>query len=211
MRITKFGHASLLVEEAGIRILTDPGSYSTAQNEVDGVEIILITHEHPDHIDLGSLRAVLAKNSGAKILTNRGAARILDQEGIPYGLLEHGQRTVVYGVPIEGHGERHAAVYPTIAPVANTGYFIAERFFYPGDALYQPERTVEILALPVAGPWLKLSEAIDYGKAVKPKLCLPVHDGMLKFSGSAHRILESVLVPLGIAFTTIEAGESREL
>ena len=67
MNITKFGHSSLLVEEAGLRVLTDPGNYSTAQNEAEGIEIILITHEHQDHIDVGSLRAVLAKSAGIPI------------------------------------------------------------------------------------------------------------------------------------------------
>lgn len=211
MKVTKFGHACLLIEEGDTRILTDPGNYSTTQNSVRSVDAILVTHEHPDHLDVPSLKAVLAQSPDAVVFTNRGAGKVLAGEGIAYELLEHGQRRILKGVPIEGHGERHAAIYPTIAPVVNTGYFIAERFFYPGDALYQPERAVEILALPVAGPWLKLAEAIDYAQAVKPKTCFPVHDGMLKFAGSAHRIPESVLMPLGVVFSVIEVDSSKDL
>ena len=50
MKITKFGHSCLLVEENGVRILFDPGSYSTAQNDVKNIDVVLITHEHSDHV-----------------------------------------------------------------------------------------------------------------------------------------------------------------
>lgn len=208
MNITKFGHSCLLVEESGVRILTDPGDYSTAQNAAASVDIILITHEHQDHLSLESLQAIITQNPEAKIFTNRGAAKILDSAGIPYTLLEHGGRIVIRDVPIEAHGERHAIIYPSVPPVPNTGYFIAERFFYPGDALHTPERRVEILALPIAGPWTKLSESIDYAKAVKPKHCFPVHDGMLKFLGSTHRLPGQALPPLGISWRATGEGQA---
>ena len=49
MKITKFGHSCLLVEEGGARILLDPGKYSILQNNVENVDAIVITHEHQDH------------------------------------------------------------------------------------------------------------------------------------------------------------------
>lgn len=52
MKITKFGHCCLLIEENGVRILTDPGTYSTQQSEVKNIDFVLITHEHADHFQL---------------------------------------------------------------------------------------------------------------------------------------------------------------
>ena len=46
MKITKFGHCCLLVEENGVRILTDPGIYSTQQNEIKNIDILYLEHLH---------------------------------------------------------------------------------------------------------------------------------------------------------------------
>lgn len=58
----------------------------------------------------------------------------------------------------------------------NTGYFIDEKLFYPGDAFTDPGRPIDVLALPVAGPWVKISESVDYALALKPRTVFPVHD-----------------------------------
>ncbi len=210
MKITKFGHCCLLIEEGEARILIDPGVYSTEQNLQKNIQAILITHEHQDHLHLESLRAIMKKNSGMEILTNSGAGTILEKEGIGFRIVEDSGRYVVNGVVVEGSGKEHAVVHSTIPTVHNTGYMIAERFFYPGDALRKPKMPVEILALPVAGPWLKLSEAIDYALSVKPKICFPVHEGMLKSPGAVHRIPSEVLGAAGIEFITLELGKSYE-
>ena len=57
---------------------------------------------------------------------------------------------------------------------------MVNKLYYPGDAFHEPGKAVEILGLPVAGPWLKISEAIDFAKKIKPKKAFPVHDGMMK-------------------------------
>lgn len=157
--------------------------------------------------------------------------KLLDAEKIAYQLLEHGgaeefglnrpreavgrtsdetsSRGVLGGVHVEGHGEKHATIYQDFGQVQNTGYFFANRFFYPGDAFYNPHKPVEILALPVAGPWLKISDAIDYAKALKPKVAFPVHDGMLKFLGPTRGVTERYLSAAGIEFR--DAVEGTEL
>lgn len=200
MKIIKLGHCCLVIEQPGLKIMTDPGNYSDAQNEVTGIEVILITHEHPDHLHLESLKTVLKNNPQAMIFTNQGVGAILKREQIAYQLLAHGQTQTINGVVIAGQGAQHAPIYPTVPAVINTGYFIGGRFFYPGDAFYQPPQPVEILALPVAAPWLKLAEVLDYAKAIKPKVCFPVHDGMLKHLGPVHTLPAKVLMPQGIRF-----------
>src|SRR3990167_3237458 len=179
MKITKFGHCCLLIEENGVRILTDPGNYSTQQSEVQGIDFVLITHEHADHFHLDSLRALLKNNPEAKVITNQSVGLLLEKENISFTLVKDGQSFQASGVSIEGVGKNHALIYPTLPIVQNTGYFIANKLFYPGDALTQPEKTVELLALPVAGPWIKIQEAIDYALQVHSKVCFPIHDGNL--------------------------------
>lgn len=210
MKITKLGHCCLIIEEKGVKIMTDPGAYTILQNEIKGVDFIFITHEHQDHFHLESLKIVLRNNPKAKIITNKSVGKLLDIEKIPYEILENGGAREFGGVHVEGHGEKHALIYSGWKEVENTGYFFAERFFYPGDAFYNPNKEVEILALPVAGPWMKISEAVDYAKDISPKVCFPVHDAQLKFNQPTRSVPKAILEPLGINFADILEGDSVE-
>lgn len=210
MTITKLGHCCLLIKEKDLTVLTDPGSWTTAQNEFTGIKLILITHEHSDHLHVDSLKTILKNNPNAKVITNNGVAKILDKEGIQYELLLHGQSTTMNEILIEGFGEKHAEIYETVIPVDNTGYFIANRFFYPGDASTNPGKQVEILALPVAGPWVKVGDFMEYAKLIKPNHAFPVHDGGLKYFGSSHNVPLKELPKFGIQFTIPEEGKEME-
>lgn len=224
VKITKLGHCCLVVEvkssglrppplekeERVVRIMTDPGAYSTLQNGEKNIDYIFITHEHQDHCHLESLKKVLSNNKYARIITNGGVGKLLDEQKIQYELLEHGGVKDFSGISVEGQGEKHASIYQDFGQVQNTGYLFANRFFYPGDAFYNPGKPIEILALPVAGPWMKISEAIDYAKLLKPKVYFPVHDGMLKFNQPTRAVPQKFLTPLGIEFVDILEGATRE-
>ncbi|MBI3442299.1 MAG: MBL fold metallo-hydrolase [Candidatus Sungbacteria bacterium] len=250
MHITKFGHSCLLVEEGGARILIDPGSYSTMQNVVREVDVILITHEHQDHLDARSLKVILANSPEVKIVTNQGAGRVLTGEGIEYQKIGDGENILIKDVLIEAFGKDHALIHSSIPVIPNTGFFIANRFFYPGDAFVYPSapeapppgllkeapatygrtianmplsdysrsnpflhakvglpKLVEILALPVTAPWMRSAEAVDYAAELKPKICIPVHDAMLKDSQMGHRLAKQILEPMGIEVRVLELGE----
>lgn len=169
MKITKFGQCCLLIEEAGKRILTDPGRFSVSQNEVRDLDLILITHEHADHLHSDSLKVILANNPGVEVVTNSGVGKVLDELGITYQILEGKGTDEKAGMKIEAFDGKHAEIYQEFGQVQNTGYFIAEQLFYPGDAYTNPGKAVEILALPVAGPWCRSADAIAYAIEIKPK------------------------------------------
>ena len=208
MKLTKFGHCCFLVEEASVRILTDPGNYSTGQNDVKGIDIILLSHhEHQDHLFFDSLKVILRNNPSAKIISNGSVATRLESEHIPSTVLEDGGTISERGVTIEGIGRKHSIIYPDLPPIHNTGYFISNKLFYPGDAFTNLQRRVEILALPLAAPWLKLSESIDYAKEVRPNICFPVHDGNVRAPESIYRVARLVLEPLGITFIVLDPGK----
>ena len=211
MKITKFGHCCLLIEEKGVRILTDPGSYSVSQDNVKNIDLVLITHEHQDHLHVDSLKRVLENNPGVKIITNKSVGKLLEKENIVYEVAEDGQQFIFEDVLIEAFGKEHAVIYSTLPTVENTGYFIANKLFYPGDAFTNPGKPVDILALPVAGPWMKLSEAIDYAKEIKPNRCFPVHEGILKMPGATHKIPPTALESAGIEFIVLDIDKEVEL
>ncbi len=61
MKIRKLGHCCLIIEENGKRVMTDPGSYTVTEQENEkNVDLIIITHEHADHLHTDSLKNILA-------------------------------------------------------------------------------------------------------------------------------------------------------
>ncbi|MEK7644962.1 MAG: MBL fold metallo-hydrolase [Patescibacteria group bacterium] len=211
MNIKKLGHCCLLIKEGGLTVLTDPGAYSTSQNQLTGIDVILITHEHADHLHIGSLKAVLVNNPQAEVITNSGVGVILAKEGIAHTIVAEGQRVERKGVEISGFGKDHWKMYKTVNPVENTAYFIGKKLFYPGDSFSTPDQSVDVLALPVAGPWATLSECIDYALAMKPRAAFPVHDGMLIADrlGPAHRLPQQELTKVGIDFVVMNEGDEK--
>lgn len=211
MKITKFGHSCLLVHEQELRILIDPGMFSSGQNSVRNIDVILITHEHQDHIEMNSLKAVLGNNPDAKIFTNSSVAGLLSKENIPATILEHGQQIEEKGVKIEAFGQDHALIHSSVPIIQNRGYFIADRLFYPGDALLHPGRPVEILAWPAFAPWMRIGEGIDYALEVKPKIAFPVHDAILKNPAFLHPLIGKIFTENGIEFMVLELERENEV
>lgn len=211
MKITKFGHACLLIEEGNARILIDPGSYS---NDVsaENLDAILITHNHQDHLDPALIKTLLAKSPDAQVITVTEAGKNLEEAGIAHSIIEDESAVDVSGVSIQSFGKQHSFIYGDMPQCQNTGFMIANRFYYPGDSFHIPAASVEILALPVAGPWMKLAECIDYAKAVQPKVVIPVHDGFIRpdRGSSIRRFPQMFFEPAGIEFRDMQDGSVEE-
>lgn len=212
MKIKKLGHCCLVIEENGKKIMTDPGSYTVEEQiKEKNIDIILITHEHQDHLHVDSLKSVLLNNPNAVVITNSGVGGILDENGAKYQKLENGQSREFSGVFLEAYGDKHAEIYKEFGQVQNTGYFIGKNLFYPGDAFTNPHKKIDILALPVLAPWLRLKDSIDYAIEVNPRICFPVHDWNIKIPGIVHKMPENVLIKKNIKFKVIEIGREEEI
>lgn len=212
MTIRKIGHCCLLVRTGGITILTDPGAFSTAQNSMTGIDVVLITHEHGDHFHVESLKEVLKNNPRAVVIANSAVGKKLDEAGIAYRLLQGTEKTEIEGVAFEAFDCRHEEIFEEIGQVQNTGYFIAGKLFYPGDAFAKPGKPVDTLALPVAGPWCKIGDALRYALAVRPNKAFPVHDAVLNKAhiGAFYQTPEKVLKEKGIDFVIMNDGDEKE-
>ena len=114
------------------------------------------------------------------------------------------------GKPCEICGSKHAEILPTIPLIQNSGFLIAGRLFFPGDAFTVPNKSVEILALPVCAPWSKLSEVISYLKKVKPKIAFPVHDAILNIKRLYYHWPEQTMLEIGGGWRVIEEGQCLE-
>lgn len=211
MKITKLGHCCLLLEFKDVRILTDPGMYTVEEHsKLKKIDFVFITHEHSDHYHLDSLRLIIDKNPEVLIYTNTSVSEILTREGIYHHLIKDGSEVLIDSgrISVKGIGHSHAIMHKSIPASENTGFIFDEKLFLPGDAFTDPKQPIDILALPVSGPWMKISEAIDYALQVKPRVCFPIHDAV-RF-GTAHR-LPSIIIPAnGIEFVVMEEGDKHE-
>ncbi|OGZ70107.1 MAG: hypothetical protein A2904_00430 [Candidatus Staskawiczbacteria bacterium RIFCSPLOWO2_01_FULL_33_9] len=213
MKITKLGHCCLLIEHKNKRILTDPGAWSTAQNKVTNIDFILITHEHPDHLHIESLETVLQNNPNVKIITNTAVGKIISEKNIKFDVLEESQTILHEDILLEAFGNDHEEIYEQFGKVQNTGYFIDNKLFYPGDAFTKPNKSIEILAFPIVAPWTTFKKAMQYVLDVKPKIAFPVHDGMLVVgrSGPTYLLPPKILESKNIKFTPLKEGENFEI
>ena len=213
MRLTKFGHSCLLVEDGGARILLDPGTLSGGFEALEGLTAVLFTHQHADHLDPERLRALLDHNPPARVVSDQGSAGPLGQAGVEVEVVHDGEELDLGGVGVRVAGRHHAVIHPDIPVIPNVGYLVAGRLFHPGDAFTPPGEPVEVLAVPAGAPWLKLAEPIDYLRTVRPRVAVPVHDKVLSPVGLSihYRQLEQLGAAGGTTLRVLDDGVPAEL
>src|SRR4029078_3277626 len=69
MRLLKYSHACVRVESDAAVLVVDPGAF-TEPEALDGVDAVLITHEHFDHLDVDKLADALARRPAVRIFTH---------------------------------------------------------------------------------------------------------------------------------------------
>ena len=187
MELTKKGHACVRLTEDGRTLVIDPGAFSEPDAAV-GADALLLTHEHPDHFDEGRLRTALEADPGLLVHAPRAVAeRLAGAFPGRVRVVGQGDFLELAGFGIEVHGELHAVIHPDLPRVANVGYLVTGGaggpVFHPGDAFTLPGRPVETLLLPLAAPWSKFSEVVEYVRELAPHRAFAVHDGLLSEIG----------------------------
>lgn len=184
MRLTKFGHSCVRVEHGGTTVVLDPGVFTEAE-AVDGADVVLITHEHPDHFHPDHLR-----RTGARIFTITAvAAQLRDQApdlAERVTVVAPGEAFDAGAIPVTAVGERHAVIHPELPRFDNSGYLLTvgeTTVFHPGDALTGPDRPVDVLLAPVCAPWMKASEGIDFARTVAAPRTVAIHDKVYSEAG----------------------------
>ena len=182
MELTKQGHACVVLADGDRRLVLDPGVF-TDPAVLRGASAVLITHEHPDHFAPEPLRAAMAADPALEVWTNGSVAGQLEGLGSRVHVVGDGDAVTVAGFDVTVHGELHAVIHPEIPRVGNVGFLVGGAVFHPGDAWTVPGEPVTTLLLPVHAPWSKVSEVIDYVRAVDADQAFAVHDGLLNDTG----------------------------
>jgi len=187
MRLTHLGHACLLVETGGQRLLVDPGVFSQGIVDVTGLNVILVTHQHADHVDLQRLPAILEANPQARLYAEPQAAAVMAEAGIGSEHTVAGEELSFGRVLVMPVGEKHALINEALPRIGNLGVVIRAEgeptLFHPGDAYDAAPGQVDILAVPLNAPWTASRETVAFAQRIAPQVSIPIHDALLNDIG----------------------------
>ena len=209
MRLTKYSHACVRLEGDGVLVI-DPGVFSEAE-ALDGVDAVLITHEHFDHLNVDALTDALAKRPAVRIFTHPDVVPKLGDLASVTTAVNSGDDFTAAGFGVRAYGGLHAVIHPDIPRVANLGYAIDGTVYHPGDSFDVPaDVRVDTLFVPVSAPWLKTAESVDFIRAVKPRRAYALHDALLNDLGAP--IVEGVINQLsGAEYQRLTPGTVLDL
>lgn len=204
LRLTYVGHATVLIELDGIRILTDPvlrarigplrrRGPAPSGEDLGPVDAVLISHAHPDHFDRASLRKV---QGDPIVVVPRGLAGAAVRRRNDVREMSVGDRTEIGGVVVSAIPARHSR-WPLEPRTRPLGYLIegTTRVYFAGDtakfrAMTALAGRVDVALLPV-GRWgpprgpdrLTPQTAVTAALVVGAKVAVPIHWGTLYVPG----------------------------
>ncbi len=185
MRLIKYTHACVRVESDAAVLVIDPGSF-TERVALDGVDAVLITHEHVDHLNVDALADELGKRPAVRVFTHPAVAAKLEALAGAVTTVASGDEFEAAGLQVKAYGGWHAEIHPDVPRVPNLGFLVGDSLYHPGDSFDVPEgATVDTLFVPISGPWLKISEAVEFVRAVAPRRAFALHDWLLSEAGFA--------------------------
>ena len=224
MRMTKLTHACIRLEKpggpgGGTRVLViDPGTFSEVEEALDGAQAFLVTHEHPDHLDLDRTSAALEADTSLEAWAPATVAGQL-KEAAPSAadrihVAEPETEFDAAGFHVKTFGSQHALIHASVPVVANIGYLVDGGVFHPGDSFTVPHGvSVSTLLVPIHAPWSKVGEVVDFMIAVGAPRAYPIHNALLneRGTGIAEGHAKRIGAKYGTEYVHLEPGESVDL
>jgi L-ascorbate metabolism protein UlaG (beta-lactamase superfamily) len=214
VQIVHYGHSCVLLETGSARLLFDPGTLSGGFEDLRDLDAILITHQHADHLDVERLPALVAANPQATLVADPAS---VDEELAKLSLTattaRPGDALELGGAVVDVVGGDHAEIHPEFPVPPNMGYVVDHgAFYHPGDSLFVPEQEIDILGLPAGAPWMKTGEAVEFQRAVAPRVSVPIHEALLSDIGREFTAAWFTrLAPGGTVVRTLTQREPTEV
>jgi len=178
LKMAFIGHGTLMFEYGGKVIHVDPVSMYADYSMLFKADLILITHEHGDHLDAKAIQAVSTPNT--TVIVNPGSAKTLPNATV----MKNGDTKTVAGVHIEAVSAYN--LEKPFHPKGNgNGYVLTfgdKRIFVAGDTENVPEikalKNIDVAFLPMNQPYTMTPEQVaDVAKSIRPKVLYPYHFG----------------------------------
>jgi L-ascorbate metabolism protein UlaG (beta-lactamase superfamily) len=232
LRLTYLGHATVMIELDGVRLLTDPllgrrlgplrrRGPTPDPADLGRVDAVLISHGHPDHFHGASLRAVPGEPT---LVIPRGLTPPASRDDRAVHALISKERVDLGSVRVTAVPARHGR-WPGQRAARPLGYLIegSIRVYFAGDTALYPGMAglagrVDVALLPV-GRWgpprgparLDPSTAVDAARLVGAAIAIPIHWGTLYVPGFAAGRWGWGSLDAGDAFSVEAAGRMPDL
>lgn len=211
MQITKLEHSGVVVEKNGKKLVFDPVEFAEVSPALKDVVAIIITHVHGDHLQVEKINNILIENPNAKVIAPEDATEVLPNAILAAG----GDEMNIDGFNLKFFGRDHASVVAGKVPCDNIGVVVDDKLTNPGDSfdLLDTNGVTEVLLVPEVAPWTKSSETIEFIKIAKPRIVIPVHDGLLSEMGKNiyGKLLRGACEEVGAEFADLNVGESIDI
>ena len=193
VNITLIKHGSLAISYNGKSIQVDPvsglGKPTDYSKEFPKADVILITHEHGDHLDKKAV-AALYEEGKTSIITNANCAAILGKgtvmaNGDSIKILDS---ITLDAVPAYNYTEGHTQFHPK---GRDNGFVLSIdglRIYIAGDTEDIPEmaalKDIDIAFLPVNQPYtMTVEQCVNAARTISPKVLIPYHFSKTDLSG----------------------------
>jgi L-ascorbate metabolism protein UlaG (beta-lactamase superfamily) len=175
MELTKYAHACALITKGTEHLLIDPGVFTELPADLPKIDVLIITHNHPDHLDKTKVDTIIAANPEIQIFGSPEAAIDITTPSVK--VPETNQDYQAGSFSLRFYGGQHAIIHSSIPTIGNFGVCINGDIYYPGDSFTPGPEGVAVLLAPALAPWMKIGEGMDFVLSQKAKLVIPTHDG----------------------------------
>lgn len=233
MRLTLVGHATVLIELQGVRLLTDPllrdrRMFLRARRRpwdrawTEDLDAVLLSHFHRDHYDPRSLRLL---DPATLVAGPPGTAARLRRQGFHnVAELRPGESTAVNGITVRATRAQHGRLPPRFRPIAlgflvsgrERAYFAGDTDLFPGLAGLASER-IDVALVPVGGWGPRLGaghldprRAAEAVRLIRPRVAVPIHWGFLRPVGLG-RLEPRYLTQPGEIFARLSAETAPDV
>jgi L-ascorbate metabolism protein UlaG (beta-lactamase superfamily) len=182
--ITFLGHGTLMFTFGGKVIHIDPWGKQADYSKLPKADLILVTHEHQDHLDTAVIDA-LKKDGTEIILTEKCVQKGAKGQVMANGDVKTAAGAKIEAVPAYNLVHMREPGVPFHPKGAGNGYVITfgdKRVYIAGDTENTPEmkalKDIDVAFLPMNLPYTMTPEMVaDAAKAFKPKVLYPYHTG----------------------------------